>query len=149
MERMEAFCSTVEAAENQDEIPADKLLYLRLQKQMYEEKLFLKPDFSRNDLCRLVGSNRMYVSTCINKYAEMNINLWINKARVNHSIHLIHSGETNLQELARASGFSSISTFYRSFKYFTLLSPKQYIERETQQENLDLLSLPQDEDIPS
>lgn len=132
MEGIEALMKEKEETAGElDKLPADKQLYLHLQKQLYENKLFLRPDFSRNDLCRLGGSNRMYVSTCINKYAGMNLNQWINKARINYTINLIHSGKTDLKELARNSGFSSTSAFYRNFKYFTLLSPKQYIERET------------------
>lgn len=129
-EQIESALIEMETIKNPDDLPADEQLYLHLQKQMYEQKLFLKPDFSRNDLCRLAGSNRMYVSTSINKYAGMNINNWINKARVNYAISLVHSGETRLQTLSDSSGFSSPSAFFRNFKQFTLLTPTQYIERE-------------------
>ena len=131
IEQLETDLSEVQSQTTREtELPADKQLFLRIERQMHEEQWFLNPDFSRDDLCRLAGSNRMYVSTSINKYAEMNLNQWINKARVNHAIHLIRAGETNLQILAEASGFSSSTSFFRNFKQFTLLTPKQYIERE-------------------
>lgn len=133
IEQLETTLASAQNPALREDLPADKQLYLRLEKQMRDEQLYLNPDFSRDDLCRLAGSNRMYVSTSINKYAEMNLNQWINKARVNHAIRLIRSGETNLQVLAEASGFSSSTSFFRNFRQFTLLSPKQYIEREKKQ----------------
>lgn len=120
-----------EIAINPSHTPSpDEQLFHQLEKQFYKEQLFLNPDFSRDDLCRLGGSNRMYVSTCINKYAGTNINQWINKARTDYAIKIICQGETNLQVIAETSGFSSTTSFFRNFKQFTNLTPRQYIERQ-------------------
>lgn len=112
------------------DVPADEVLFRELEKRFYKEQLFRNPDFSRDDLCRLGGSNRTYVSACINKYAGTNINQWLNKARIDYAIKLIHDGETNLMIIAEVSGFSSTTSFFRNFKQFTRLTPKQYIHRE-------------------
>lgn len=107
-------------------------LFRELERQFYEGKLFRNPGFSRDDLCRLGGSNRMSVSTCINKYAGANINQWINKARIDYAIRLIGEGEDDLTKLSEESGFASIKSFFRNFKQFTEITPRQYIIRERQ-----------------
>lgn len=107
-------------------------LFRELERRFYEEELFRNPGFSRDDLCRFGGSNRMYVSTCINKYAGTNINQWINKARIDYAIRLIGEGEDDLTNLSELSGFASIKSFFRSFKQFTEITPRQYIIRERQ-----------------
>lgn len=112
------------------ELSPEERLFRQLEKQFYREQLFRNPDFSRDDLCRLGGSNRMYISTCINKYTGGNINQWINQARVDYAIQLIRTGETNLQVIAENAGFASTTSFFRNFKQFTHLTPKQYIQHE-------------------
>lgn len=114
----------------QTNLSAEEQLFRELEKQFYNKQLFRNPDFSREDLCRLGGSNRMYVSTCINKYTGNNITHWINKARIDYAIRLICTGENNLQIIAETSGFSSTTSFFRNFKQFTNLTPRQYIERQ-------------------
>ena len=109
-------------------------LFRELERRFYGEELFRNPGFSRDDLCRLGGSNRMYISTCINKYAGTNINQWINKARIDYAIRLIGGGEDDLTKLSEQSGFASLKSFFRSFKQFTELTPRQYIVREREAE---------------
>lgn len=115
-----------------EKISPEEQLFRELERQFYKEEFFRNPGFSRDDLCRLGGSNRMYVSTCINKYAGTNINQWINKARIDYAIRLIGEGEDDLTKLSELSGFSSIKSFFRSFKQFTNLTPRQYIVRDRQ-----------------
>ena len=116
-----------------EQLSPEEQLFRDLERQFYQEELFRNPGFSRDDLCLLGGSNRMYVSTCINKYAGTNINQWINKARVDYAIRLIGEGERDLLKISEKSGFSSDKTFFRSFKQFTNLTPRQYIVREKQE----------------
>lgn len=117
-----------------EQLSPEELLFRNLEQQFYAAELFRNPGFSRDDFCRLGGTNRMYVSTCINKYAGMNINQWINKARIDYAIRLIGEGESDLTRLSEQSGFASIKSFFRSFKQFTNLSPRQYIVRDRQQQ---------------
>ena len=132
VEQLEADKRQMAAATRGERLSPEEQLFRELERQFYEEELFRNPGFSRDDLCRLGGSNRMYVSTCINKYAGTNINQWINKARIDHAIRLIGEGEDDLTKLSELSGFSSLKSFFRSFRQFTELSPRQYIVRERQ-----------------
>lgn len=132
VERLETDKRQMAAAARVERLSPEEQLFRELERQFYEEELFRNPGFSRDDLCRLGGSNRMYVSTCINKYAGTNINQWINKARIDYAIRLIGQGEDDLTKLSEQSGFTSLKSFFRSFKQFTELTPRQYIVRERQ-----------------
>lgn len=131
IEQLHAEKQQIVSVKNDVLSPEDQL-FKDLEQRFYQEELFRNPGFSRDDLCKLGGSNRMYISTCINKYTGTNINQWINKARIDYAIRLIANGESDLTRLSEQSGFSSIKTFFRSFKQFTNLTPRQYIVREEQ-----------------
>ena len=134
VEQLEADKRQMAVAARVERLSPEEELFRELERQFYEEELFRNPGFSRDDLCRLGGSNRMYVSTCINKYAGANINQWINKARIDYAIRLIRRGEDDLTKLSEQSGFASLKSFFRSFKQFTELTPRQYVVRERQPE---------------
>ena len=136
MEQLQMEKQRLVTVKNEKKSPEEQL-FRELESLFYEGELFRNPGFSRDDLCRLGGSNRMYVSTSVNKYAGTNINKWINKARVDYAIRLIVAGEDDLNKLSEQSGFSSLKSFFRSFKQFTELTPHQYIVRERQREKPD------------
>lgn len=121
-----------------ERLSAEERLFRELERRFYEEELFRNPGFSRDDLCRLGGSNQMYVSTCINKYGGSNISQWINKARIDYAIRLIREGEEDLTKLSEQSGFASIKSFFRNFKLFTTLTPRQYIVRDREKREPDV-----------
>lgn len=105
-------------------------LFRRLEKLVIEQQLFRKPDLSLDDVCPLVGSNRSYVSACVNKGAGMNFSAWMNKIRVDYVLADISRDLCYLPDLYSAAGFASQTSFYRNFKLVTQMTPKQYIERE-------------------
>ena len=105
-------------------------LFMRLEQLVVERQLFRKPELSLDELCTEVGSNRTYVSACVNKEAGMNFTSWINKIRVDDVIKAIRAGEHDLTGLYIAAGFASQTSFYRNFKLVTQMTPKQYLERE-------------------
>ncbi len=55
----------------------------------------------------------------------------INQLRLRHLLGQLESviSTTRIDELARAAGFRSLSTFYRCFRKETGFSPKAYLER--------------------
>ena len=110
-------------------------LFCRLEQLVIEQQLFRRPELSLDDLCLQVGSNRTYVSACVNKEAGMNFNSWINKIRIDDVLKAIRAGERDLTDIYVAAGFASQTSFYRHFKLVTQMSPKQYLDREKRSEN--------------
>lgn len=125
VERLERRAIVVPDSDNQD-----VLLFKRLEKLVLEQELFRNPDLSLDDLCPLVGSNRSYVSACVNRGAGMNFSAWINKIRVDYVLKIIGGGGQDLATLYTEAGFASLTSFYRNFKLVTRMTPKQYMDRE-------------------
>jgi AraC-like DNA-binding protein len=59
----------------------------------------------------------------------MNTTTYVRQLRIEYAIRLIEAGENNVQQLADACGFNSLSYFSISFKGYTNTSPKSYIKK--------------------
>lgn len=112
----------------------ETLLFQRLENLVLKEQLFRNPELSLEEVCTLVGSNRSYVSGCVNKCVNMNFSAWINKIRIDYVLKSIRAGEQDLTDLQVNAGFASPTSFYRNFKQVTRMTPKQYLERERKKE---------------
>ena len=124
LEQLEYRVSTLEVENPESQ------LFRRLEQLVVGQQLFRRPELSLDELCGQVGSNRTYVSACVNKEAGMNFNSWINKIRIDDVLKAIRAGERDLTDLYVAAGFASQTSFYRNFKLVTQMTPKQYLERE-------------------
>jgi AraC-like DNA-binding protein len=65
----------------------------------------------------------------IRRDKQMNTTTYVREFRIEYAIRMIEAGETNVQQLADACGFNSLSYFSISFKEYTKISPKSYIKR--------------------
>jgi AraC-like DNA-binding protein len=96
-----------------------------------EEQLFSDSNLTIQDLANAVGSNRTYVSNCINRRTGLSFSQYIARYRVEYAQTVLvdpqyaddHEALTHAISL---SGFSSNQTFYRLFKEITGLTPLQY-----------------------
>ena len=120
----------------QDEQQADTLvsdsntildLSQRIDATMREESLFLRRNLKVVDLARLLGTNRNYIYLAINGEMGQSFSEYVNRMRVDYARQLMttHPG-MNMTDIAEQSGFSSATSFYRNFKLYTGLSPKEY-----------------------
>ena len=93
-------------------------LYLRLESLFDDKEIFKDPDLRLNEVARLLGTNRTYVSKLINTRRNVSFNDFVNEYRVRYSEKILTSSDYfshSLEEIALESGFSSTSSFYRSF----------------------------------
>ena len=104
--------------------------------QLFEEqKLFLNPKFSLNDLVLELNANRTIVSNYINRSRSKNFNQYINELRINHLLKRF-ADEPNLKKytidaLAEETGFNSRKTFSDAFLEHTGFRPSNYIKKNT------------------
>lgn len=94
-----------------------------------EKQFYLKKDLTIWDVCRETNSNRTYISNLINDEFGMNFNHFVNKYRVEQAIYMLKNADYNqkpLDEIARLSGFNSLTSFNRAFKKFTNSYPGSY-----------------------
>ncbi len=111
-------------------INTDKnLLKRQLEEYFSRKKPFLDPELKIWDICSELNSNRTYISSCINQCYNLNFNQFVNRYRVDYAKKLIqeHPSKT-FEDIAYLSGFGSIASLSRAFKYFENRSPKEIKE---------------------
>lgn len=108
----------------------DALMY-KISTTLREQQLFTNPHLTIQDLATAVGSNRTYVSNCINRCTDYSFSQYVARYRVEHAQQLLRdpqytSDHDAIADAIALSGFSSDQTFYRVFKDLTGLTPLQY-----------------------
>ena len=104
----------------------------QIEKLMEIDRIHTNPQLTLNDLALRLDTNRNSVSAVINDGFNMNFNDYINSKRIESVIKSFKNNqhlEKTLLGIALESGFNSKSTFNRSFKKYTSLTPKRYIEK--------------------
>ncbi len=96
-----------------------------------EQQLFTNPSLTIQDLANAVGSNRTYVSNCINRRTGLSFSQYVARYLVEHAQTILCSPDfaSDHEAVANAmalSGFAADQTFYRIFKDLTGLTPLQY-----------------------
>ena len=98
----------------------------RFEEFVYEEKAYLNPKLTLNDLALKIGTNRTYLSNYINHELKKSFFDFINSLRLEHAIKLLLNTNMTLEVIAEKSGFNSLSTFRRYFMYVYKTSPSVY-----------------------
>ncbi len=102
-----------------------------------EEQLFTNPNLTIQDLAAAVGSNRTYVSACINRRTNFSFSQLVAQYRVENAKTILADPQygTDHDAVSSAialSGFTSEQTFYRVFKELTGETPLQYRHKNLQ-----------------
>lgn len=103
-------------------------LFGKAEERVASGKLFLNKELSLEMLAQELDTNRSYLSSCINTCSGSNFSQWVNNYRMNYILTHIHDTD-DLAQLADESGFVSRASFYRNFKLYTQLTPRQYQEK--------------------
>ena len=118
--------------EDREEETADdavrESLMEKIQLQMEQEQLFRFKGLTVAELAEAVGSNRTYVSACINHLAGQPFSDFVNKWRIEYAMKLMKSdAHLTITEVAGRAGFTDRTTFYRSFKKITGKGPTEWL----------------------
>ncbi|KOH47136.1 hypothetical protein NC99_00360 [Sunxiuqinia dokdonensis] len=98
-------------------------------KMLETEQLYLASELRITELCKVLNTNRTYLSNLINNEFKLSFNDLINLYRVKHAVALIEDNKTSdlsLGDIAIDSGFGSLSSFNRAFKKVKGVTPGQY-----------------------
>ena len=114
----------------------DELMY-RIGTAMREQQLFTNPHLTIQDLATAVGSNRTYVSNCINRCTGYSFSQYVARYRVEHAQQVLlnpqySSDHDAIADAIALSGFASDQTFYRLFKELTGSTPLQFRQQNMQ-----------------
>ena len=110
-----------------------EILKEQLQHVIVEQQLFKQKDLHISDVALQIGSNRTYLSNCINKEMNLSFSDYINSYRVKYaqSLMIVPGNLLSQLEISELSGFANESSFYRNFKKITGLTPKEWCKQQS------------------
>ena len=108
----------------------EESLLTRFQHLMMDEQLFLQPSLTLSDVSERLHSNKTYVSKMVNRTYNLGFPEVLNILRVDYAEQFIRKHlDATQEEIARACGFLSASSFNSTFKRITGFTPKVWAAR--------------------
>lgn len=84
---------------------------------LFEHKeIYRLPNLRLQDIADKLGTNRSYVSACINSHYGCSFSQLLIEYRVNAAKYLLENTSMSIQEIAEHVGFNTRTSFYRAFK---------------------------------
>lgn len=119
--------STVATSCNRPATDSNKALMQRITDQMEEKQLYLNSDLKLEDLAVALATNRNIISSCINRQRGCSFSQFVSEYRVRHAKKLMsQQADMKITEIWRQSGFSTETSFFRSFKAVTGMTPSEW-----------------------
>lgn len=128
--------SSAEAGDNEDEEQDEDLLENlgdRIDAVIRDKELYLKADLTINDIAYELGTNRTYISNCLNKEKNIKFYEYVNEFRVQKAVEIMekHVKESPKEKLLMEAvmydcGFNSLNTFKRAFARQMNCRPVEY-----------------------
>ena len=117
----------------ENELSNRKVLFDQLLSLLEREKLYLNPELDKNELVAKLGTNKKYLYQATKHIGKTHLNQILNRYRVYEAKKIIeqssHSENTELpDDLYARAGFAAKSSYYRIFKEFTGITPKEYAQ---------------------
>lgn len=105
--------------------------FLRFDAQVDQERLFTRPDLSRDDYARLMGVDRTTFSRIIIEQSGYNnLAAYLNHKRIAYAVELMHQHPNyTLQAIMEDCGYTNKMTFNRIFKGAYGMTPSEYRKR--------------------
>ena len=105
----------------------DEELMGRICELLEREELYLDSNLRITDVANMLGSNRHYVSVCINAQRNCSFTQFINNYRIDYAQRLLRDNpEKKVSTVFAEVGFSNDTTFFRAFKAVTGKTPTEW-----------------------
>jgi AraC-like DNA-binding protein len=105
---------------------------VRITNYFKDNKPYIKNNLSINEVAMAIEIPARDVSFIINNHFQQRFSDFVNMHRIQHFINEVENGNLNkftIEFIAKASGFSSITTFNRAFKKTYTISPSEYLQQ--------------------
>ena len=110
---------------------ADAALMQRINDVMEREKSYLDSDLKLSDVAASIGTNRNTISNCINSQLGCSFSQFVNSYRINHAQMLMRTKpDMKISEVWSSSGFTTESSFFRTFKAVTGMTPSEWKQKK-------------------
>lgn len=119
----------------EEEVPeerAQQALLQRIRTLMESQQFYLTSGLKISDVAEALGTNRTYISSCINRQTGMSFSDYVNGFRVRHAQDLIRKKDPNLNlsQVGAMSGFSGDTSFFRNFRKVTGQTPSEWLSSQ-------------------
>ena len=105
-------------------------LMQRINELMEQEQLYKNVNLKVTDVAVRLGTNNRYVSDCIRQCEGTTFSNFVNDYRVRHAQQLMRtSPKKKVSSFYLEAGFANESTFFRTFKASTGMTPKEWLEQ--------------------
>ena len=123
-------CPTASMGLEVTDTDSAKALMERINKVMEEQKLYQNSELKLQDVAVALGINRSYVSNCINSQEGCSFSQYVNTYRIEHAKQLLRQdANRKIAEVYHQSGFANETTFFRTFKTVTGMTPKAWLNK--------------------
>lgn len=110
---------------------ASAMLMQRINQVMEEQKLYRNSELKLQDLAAVLGTNRRFVSDCINSQMGCTFSQYVNIYRINYAKHVLRQRpDKKIADVYIESGFANEMSFYRTFKSVTGMTPKEWLNQK-------------------
>jgi AraC-like DNA-binding protein len=123
--------------EQQPTSDENERLFVKLDGQITRDRLFLNPNFGRDDMARLIGVDKNRIGHIMSRYCDAsNASVYINIKRVEYGAKLLlKHPEYTIAAIANECGMTNTVTFNRTFKEVYGMTPSEYRANSEQKSN--------------
>ena len=123
--------------EQQPTSDENERLFVKLDGQITRDRLFLNPNFGRDDMARLIGVDKNRIGHIMSRYSDAsNASVYINIKRVEYGAKLLlKHPEYTIAAIANECGMTNTVTFNRTFKEVYGMTPSEYRTNSEQKSN--------------
>jgi AraC-like DNA-binding protein len=115
--------------EERSQSAASELLMQRICLLMEEQKPFLNCELKVSDVATLLATNSRYISESIKATRGITFAHFINTYRVTYAQQLLRQQpDIKMTEVYIKSGFANETSFFRTFKAHTGMTPKEWLQ---------------------
>lgn len=105
----------------------DRFLFERIEQRIIGDKLFLNPDFSREELVKALHIPKNKFAQLFRQYTGINFPKYVNNLRLDYAAKMLREyPDYTIDAVARSSGMSTVQTFHRLFLEKFGVTPTEY-----------------------
>lgn len=127
--------SNLPAADNTPAAPGPvqnnmEQLMARLRELMERERPYLNSELKIGEVAATLGTNTRYVSDSIKTCEGISFAQFVNAYRIAHAKQLLSNNpDKKVAEICVSSGFATETSFFRTFKSFTGMTPREWLQQ--------------------
>lgn len=113
---------------------SDDLLMQRICDLMEQQRPYLRSDMKLSDVAEALQVSTRAISECVKQVKDCTFPQFVNGYRIEYAKQLLHDHpDMKLSTVYTKSGFANDTSFFRTFKSFTGMSPKEWIAQRQEE----------------